>query len=471
MHYQLFLSLRVLRPLRGKISLLYSNIAGTKSTSFNLLNMENNNKQNKWDKLLQNIAIPRKSGSDGEKKVRGYILDTWNSFRENSKNDKINVRDLKFSYPKSTHKILKGMFIFTLCWILFLNYQFIVLEIKKPLSYLSFLFPVLILIGLMAGTRWNSFIEGFYKRKEKEMIETANIEASIDSGASKTIVFTAHYDSKSQTIDILSRMIFVGYAAAGSGLIALYSLYYKFFLEKQIKLMPFQEQLTYMQINIIFMVSTWLVIMVLTILYFTGSHNKSKGALDNASGVVVLTRLLEHFSSNPPENLNLRFVATGAEEDGLIGMVKYLDEMKEKLSRDNTVFINLDTIGGSGEIKVINRYGIPPVTTSGKISKEIVKKAKALNIKAKTIYSPAGAGYDSIPSSHRGYESVTLACCKLFGELSNIHSEHDTPDLVKTESLEKVYKVCVEVVKNVIPTITHNKPGSRKKSGTNTNKN
>lgn len=401
-----------------------------------------------WINSVKQIAIPRRSGTSGEKKIRDIILDKWTSLRDKEGNNNLEVLEHAFSYPKSAPDVLRGVFIFVFVLILFLNSHFILGENAIPLPFISYIFPILILFALIAGTRWNSFIEKFYRYRENNMVETANITASMNIKAEKTVIFTAHYDSKSQNIDILTRIVMSGFCAVSSGIIAVYSFYYLLILKNLSGTMPILSQMRILQINLTFMILTWGVTLILIILFFSGSDNESEGAMDNASGVVVLMELVRYFNENPPENVNLEFVATAAEEEGLIGMVKNLDEGNNKYQKGKVCFINMDCVGGTGEIKIIDSYGIPPVITSRDLSEKLKESAKKLNIKAKSIYSPAGAGYDSIPAAYRGYESVTLACCKLFGELTLIHSENDRIDKINPSSLERTFSLCRELIES-----------------------
>ncbi len=408
--------------------------------------MKNKPESSELMKLIGSLAIPRKAGSSGDKEIREFILKEWSSPEDSSKKLP-EVTEQMFAYPASAPEVLKALFILGFVIVLFLNAHFILGENEFPLPYfLASIFPISILLALAAGTRWNGIIEKFYSYKEKNMLETSNIIASINANAEETIVFTAHYDSKSQSTDILTRMLMVGFCAASSGVIAVYSLYYLFFLKPALNTLPVILNLRILQMNLVFLILTWGITLIMIILFFTGSDNTSPGALDNASGLAVLMELARYFAVNPPEKVNLRFIATGAEEDGLVGMVKNLESGDNKYIKGKTAFVNLDCVGGTGVIKIIDSYGIPPVFTSRKLSGRLKTIARELDIRAKSVYSPAGAGYDSIPAAYRGFESVTLACCRLFGELSRIHSDEDVVDIINASSMEKTFSLCKHLV-------------------------
>ena len=81
------------------------------------------------------------------------------------------------------------------------------------------------------------------------------------------------------------------------------------------------------------------------IITINSTNNKSKGAIDNASGVSCVLELLRYYS-NPDfrlDNLNLWFVFTGAEESGTMGVRNFYNNIKY-FDRDKTFTINFDSI-------------------------------------------------------------------------------------------------------------------------------
>jgi hypothetical protein len=74
------------------------------------------------------------------------------------------------------------------------------------------------------------------------------------------------------------------------------------------------------------------------------SYPSSIGADDNASGVGVLIELAKYFIQNPV-NINLKFVAFGGEEKGLLGSRAFLNKHTNELSECKLLF-NLDQLGG-----------------------------------------------------------------------------------------------------------------------------
>ncbi|MCD4784578.1 MAG: M28 family peptidase [Candidatus Eremiobacteraeota bacterium] len=408
--------------------------------------MSKKDEKTDWMKILEPIAIPRRAGSEEEKKVRDHIVKEWESFGSESEDGSVKVNKLDVIFSKDTPKVVSGFFILGFVLILLWNLLSLYIFREPPHIYITCFFSVLIIFSLMAGSRWNSIVEVLYRRKTANMIKTANIEAVIDRKAQKTIIFTAHYDSKSQSIGFLPRLFMAGFCYGSALFIAMYSILYSVYLINIMKKLPPAQELIIHRLNSAIVLLGFLIILVLALFYFIGSGNKSPGAVDNGSGVAVLTCLLKHFSENPPDDVNLRFVATAAEEDGLIGAVKYIEKMESVLDKGNTCFVNLDSVGAKGKLLIIDRYGIPPVSTSKAVSAKILKTANEFGIPAKRVYSPMGVGYDSIPIAYKGYESVTLAHCGFDKALWSIHSGGDSLANIDPDALQNTYEVCKSYV-------------------------
>jgi hypothetical protein len=94
------------------------------------------------------------------------------------------------------------------------------------------------------------------------------------------------------------------------------------------------------------------------------------GADDNASGISVMLELAKYFRQQGGIPLNIKFIAFGAEEVGMLGSQAYLN--KHSAEFGNCVLnINLDAIGGYEEIMIethqsskedINAFQILPST-------------------------------------------------------------------------------------------------------------
>ncbi|MCE1246307.1 MAG: M28 family metallopeptidase [Firmicutes bacterium] len=398
---------------------------------------------------VREYSFPRCAGSEGDKKIRDGIVKEWSSLKEQNPGTDCEIKQMEFSYAEDTPRVLKGIFVAFFTFSVVLDTYFLFFVEQKPYCYLPVLFGVLILTGVLSGTRWNRWIDRFYARRSSNEINSANVEAVIKpsgKSAEKTIIFMAHHDSKSQAIGFLTRFYAAGLIFSLTLLVSVYSIVYAGYIGQAMLNWNANIQIWVLRVNILVVIAALLLNVLSAVFYYVRSGNFSPGAVDNASGLAVLNALFEKYVQSPPEGLNLRFVATGAEEEGLIGVVKYINETEKELDKKNTVFVNLDSVGGTGAVLAVDRYGIPQIRTASELTGDLKKAAKSVNIVFRSMYSPAGAGYDSLPVSHRGYEAVTLTNCKFDKTLHDIHSKNDKPENISADGLFRVYQLCTALV-------------------------
>lgn len=97
----------------------------------------------------------------------------------------------------------------------------------------------------------------------------------------------------------------------------------------------------------------------------------SPGANDNASGVGVLLALAEYYVQSPPENLQLTFLFTAAEETGMHGARVYADRLAFG-SEPLLGVINLDMVGTGDCVRYVQRDGtLTPTSTSAMLNDRI----------------------------------------------------------------------------------------------------
>lgn len=87
------------------------------------------------------------------------------------------------------------------------------------------------------------------------------------------------------------------------------------------------------------------------------AYRDSPGASDNASGVAALLELARYLKSlEIPEGIGLTFVAFGAEEAGLVGSRRYVEQHADELKRCRLVLV-FDDLGGAGPVQVEREGG------------------------------------------------------------------------------------------------------------------
>ncbi len=68
------------------------------------------------------------------------------------------------------------------------------------------------------------------------------------------------------------------------------------------------------------------------------------GAYDNASGVAAVLSAAQRLEAEPPQNLDVWVVLTGAEECLSEGMRSFVRDNRKQLDRERTVFVNVDSV-------------------------------------------------------------------------------------------------------------------------------
>ncbi|MBU1670264.1 MAG: Zn-dependent exopeptidase M28 [Actinobacteria bacterium] len=178
-------------------------------------------------------------------------------------------------------------------------------------------------------------------------------------------------------------------------------------------------------------ISAYLLVPLYIMIHREAAMTHTSGANDNASGVAAMLALMDKVSE---ERLGgVMFVATGAEEVGTAGMIRFLAEHGEEV-RD-ALIVNLDNLG-IGHLCYIDCEGMlfghrsDPVLLwlSGK-----VVEARRFPV-WKSSYRLLST--DATPALARGYRAMSLMAFDDDGRLPNWHWETDTVEHLSIENLE-----------------------------------
>lgn len=177
------------------------------------------------------------------------------------------------------------------------------------------------------------------------------------------------------------------------------------------------------------------------------TNNKSPGAIDNGSGVVVLLDILRQFSNdeNRLKNYDLWFVFTGAEECGTMGARHFLKIMRQIPNKDNILIVNFDGIA-----KGVDFYsGLITPKKNQDLYLKFEKIAKDINFNFNLSNKVFGIRSDGLYLKNKGFGGFGFGDNRTY---KYYHSEHDSIDKVDFEILEKlsifVVKILVELDKN-----------------------
>lgn len=285
------------------------------------------------------------------------------------------------------------------------------------------------------GSRWNRLTERLYDLPPQRSACNLLARRPVD-GADRDLVFLAHYDSKSQTQPLIARMALFGIALFGllglAGWLLLGALWPPSFISPPL-------------------IYGWsaAIMLAVALLQLNRSHNESPGALDNACGVGVLLELARCLPELGLTRTNLTFVATGAEEEGLAGAVRFMQAYAPDFDRERTFFVNLDGPGAAGRLILLAHSGFPPRPTAPRLATWVRDLARAQGQPILPVYLLVGAGTDQIPIAWRGFEAVTLEHGQWGPAWTRVHSRRDSLANIDRAALRTVGEICVELTRQI----------------------
>jgi hypothetical protein len=342
------------------------------------------------------LSYPRKVGTPGERKAVSYIEDRFRNFGIQVELQDFRFSLLPFNLWLRVALLLQGLLVLlTTFWA-------------------GFSVPLLLLICFYS--KWTRILRPIDGKGSSR-----NVIGRIKTSSKWNLIISAHYDSKSQLFPLGIRAILFIISVGGCFIFAIFVLVSSIFLSPEIFLYPA------------------LILSLLSLsLIFNTTGNSSDGANDNASGLGVLLATAEHFSRNPPRNIDLIFLATGAEEVGLCGSFAFL-----KSFQGNAYLINLD---GVGLKKLIYNtgYGIPPKLTSRKLAGLLEEICRERKIEIKGFYLPTGAAADHLPWVEKRYEATSIHSLDPWA-----HSKRDKIARIRKETLDDCTLLVREMIRRI----------------------
>ena len=372
---------------------------------------------------VKSFSFPRLAGTIGEKKAVDLTI---KNFKDIGFNDlQIQKEPFEFSDFYST-TLIKLIMVINLTFSLFvLMFAYINLFFTIIIGGIMTIVVFLIIKGLKHPED-----PGFWGEYYGKTISATNVYVKLAAKILPTdlagnIIISAHLDSKSQTFKTYWRVFF--YRVWLYGGIILGGLFILLFIHNY----------TIIKINL-FLVGTgiWIFTILISIsnvfLMFLNTHNKSPGALDNASGMAVVFELSNYFKNNVLDNFNIWFCQFSAEELGTMGSRVFVSNHESEFIKGRIFQINLDMISCANkrknQVEYLKSYGVlPRKKIAPLLSKYLDNAAIEENVHIKGFHLSTGAHTDSVPFHLRGYDSVDIAT-RVGGKYT--HNRIDTPDKV-----------------------------------------
>jgi len=157
------------------------------------------------------------------------------------------------------------------------------------------------------------------------------------------------------------------------------------------------------------------------------------GGNDNASGVAVMLDSFIHLAWDLPEGAEVWAVATGCEEAGTVGMLRFLEEYGEEIQDD--YIINMDNLG-IGHVKYITGEGMFYAMPS---DRDMILAAAACAREYPDLdigpYVYKALTTDATPALARGYKVMSIMAFADDGVLPNWHWPTDRAEFVDPQNL------------------------------------
>jgi acetylornithine deacetylase/succinyl-diaminopimelate desuccinylase-like protein len=165
------------------------------------------------------------------------------------------------------------------------------------------------------------------------------------------------------------------------------------------------------------------------------SGDASPGAMDNASGLAVLLECARALPDDPAlAAADLTFVATGAEEIGLAGAMRWIQAHAGEHDPARTLFVNVDSVGVGSSLLASDVAGRAP---SGEPTRALVARAaRRAGSRVRLLPILLGAGVDTMPIRARGFATVTILGEVLGAPSRRMHSAHDTVEHLSEPALQ-----------------------------------
>ncbi len=260
-------------------------------------------------------------------------------------------------------------------------------------------------------------------------------EIKASAGSKGTVLLVAHYDSKSQFMPVAVKTmlnmlgfcsaVLLGFVLVVAGILAA------------------AGRATLQNVAVFYL--SLLPALLIFMLVFDPTGNKSPGALDDASGEAVILEAARVLAQQPLENLDVRIISFACEEIGLIGSIKYLHAHEDEFKKRLFYMLNFDMpFSPGGRLGLNTGFGIPPHHTSEKLNELSRKAAGEMGFEIEGYFLPVRAAADHMPWSKHGFEATGFVSTSAY-----MHRPHDSIYSIDREALRRTGEVALAVVREL----------------------
>lgn len=369
------------------------------------------------------LAYPRSLSSTGETKAALYI-----------KNEMINENiDCKINYFAFTGA--KRLFM-RLTYIILLTYMIVFRLLLVIFAYIS--------IKYIAPRLRNYSLVG--KEESKNIV--AEIESIKKQEKRPVVILSAHYDSFSANLPyglqkvffFLFRIILIPYV-----IFAIIIANFFFITDKT-------SEAT--ELILIFTLIEFVMTTIIFLLIY--DNHRSKGSIDNASGVAILIELAKLLKMNPLNNYDVILLWCGAEEWGLKGSKafckKHRNYLRTKYDLNRSFNINADMVGSYLGLEINKSFHLRHRKRLFDLNKQLVETANELNIPltiSKKIFGSKSDHKTFQSLARRTKSSFQVAYFHSSKDSKFIHSSKDSPDKCHPENLKGCLEICYNTIRSI----------------------
>jgi hypothetical protein len=188
------------------------------------------------------------------------------------------------------------------------------------------------------------------------------------------------------------------------------------------------------------------------------------GASDNASGVAAVLEVARRLDADPPPDVDVWVVFTGAKEGLLLGMREWWRLHAEELDPRRTFFVNVDTVG-KGSVRYVTAEGFLLLFRHDQRLIDLCRRiggeseqqeAAAVGVSATPHVLRFGT--DGSVAAMRGFPSITICCTDEHGRLPNYHRPSDVPEQIDRDSVEEAVDLVETLVRRIGPLVPQAAP-------------
>ncbi len=375
------------------------------------------------------LAFPRYPGTEGDRKaielVAGWMRDAG-----------LEVAEEPFSYDiRPAFRVLRGV----LASLALLVAASGLLAASSALAAAGILAAGLAVGGVVLG--WSPWAEKLYAKGG--ITRTANVVGRAGSRDPRvTIILLAHHDSKSQNLTFPVRISMTILAIAGGLSLAAWLA-----IRLVAGVVPGPGWLP--------LASALVAAAALAVLSTLRSGNRSPGGVDNAGSVGIVLQLARRLPAASPPDVEWIFLSPGAEEDHMVGAMRWLDAHREELAgaRKDVWALNFDGAGNPGRVCLLERFGYGR-WFSRHLSAVARRQAERLGIRVRGVLMPPAMGIDAIPFAHRGVDCLTFSSGSLGRATLAIHSAGDVAELLDRDAVKRTAQLAAAVAEALALTLS-----------------